>query len=148
MSKPGASSPALRRIEIEDFGLIARADVDFAAGLSVFSGETGSGKTMLLGALGFVVGERSSPDMVRGGAARARVTLEVDPDEPLRQAFSEAGFEVEPGEGHVDPWVGVAVVVRQGERIEPAAEIGVVRPGWIPRGKEGRRRKGTGGLGR
>jgi DNA repair protein RecN (Recombination protein N) len=98
MSKPGASSPALRRIEIEDFGLIARADVDFAAGLSVFSGETGSGKTMLLGALGFVLGERSSPDMVRGGAARARVTLEVDPDEPLREAFSEAGFEVEPGE--------------------------------------------------
>jgi DNA repair protein RecN (Recombination protein N) len=98
LSKPDANSPALRRIEIEDFGLIARADVDFAAGLSVFSGETGSGKTMLLGALGFVLGERSSPDMVRGGASRARVTLEVDLDEPLREAFSEAGLEVEPGE--------------------------------------------------
>jgi DNA repair protein RecN (Recombination protein N) len=98
VSERHASSPALRRIEIEDFGLIARADVDFAAGLSVFSGETGSGKTMLLGALGFVLGERSSPDMVHGGALRARVTLEVDTDEPLREAFLEAGFEVEPGE--------------------------------------------------
>jgi DNA repair protein RecN (Recombination protein N) len=98
VSARDAGSPALRRIEIEDFGLIARAEVDFAAGLSVFSGETGSGKTMLLGALGFVLGERSSPDMVRGGATRARVTLEVDSDEALRTAFSEAAFEVEPGE--------------------------------------------------
>src|SRR5262249_53570755 len=55
----------LRRLEIEDYGLIARADVEFAGGATIFTGETGSGKTMLLGALGFGLGARS------GGGERA-----------------------------------------------------------------------------
>ena len=88
----------LGRLEIEDFGLIARASVEFAEGLTSFTGETGSGKTMLVGALAFVLGERSSPDVVRGGAARARVTLEIDADDALRERLAAEGFESEPGE--------------------------------------------------
>jgi DNA repair protein RecN (Recombination protein N) len=88
----------LRRLEVEDFGLIARASLEFAGGLTVCSGETGSGKTMLLGALGFVLGERSSPDVVRGGAARARVTLEVDAEPSLRERLAAVGFDLEEGE--------------------------------------------------
>ncbi len=88
----------LGRLEIEDFGLIARASVEFAEGLTSFTGETGSGKTMLVGALAFVLGERSSPDVVRGGAARARVTLEIDADDALRERLALEGFESEPGE--------------------------------------------------
>ncbi|HTV74329.1 MAG TPA: DNA repair protein RecN [Candidatus Acidoferrales bacterium] len=88
----------LRRLEIEDFGLIARAELRFADGFTVCSGETGSGKTMLLGALGFVLGARASPENIRRGAARTRVTLEIEPDETLRALAAETGFELEPDE--------------------------------------------------
>jgi len=90
--------PRLARLEIEDFGLIERAALEFADGFTVCTGETGSGKTMLLGALAFVLGERSSGDAVRGGAARARVTLAVELDPALEALLGDAGFEAEPGE--------------------------------------------------
>jgi DNA repair protein RecN (Recombination protein N) len=88
----------LARLEIEDFGLIARASLDFSTGFTVCTGETGSGKTMLLGALSFVLGERSSVDVVRAGAARARVTLALDTDAPLRARFADDGLDVDAGE--------------------------------------------------
>jgi DNA repair protein RecN (Recombination protein N) len=70
----------LLRLTIEEFGLIERAEITFADGLTVFTGETGSGKTMLLGALDFVLGARTGSEMVRGGAQRARISLEYEPD--------------------------------------------------------------------
>jgi len=80
---------------MEDYSLIARASLEFADGFTVCSGETGSGKTMLLGALGFVLGERSSGDIVRGGAVRARVTLAVEVDPTLLAFLADGGFEPE-----------------------------------------------------
>ncbi len=85
----------LVRFEIEDFALIARASLEFADGFTVCTGETGSGKTMLLGALGFALGERSSADVVRAGAARARVSLEIELDDPLRERLREAALDDE-----------------------------------------------------
>lgn len=82
----------LLRLTIDDFGLIAHATFTFAHGLTVFSGETGSGKTMLLGALGFALGERTESDMIRTGAQRARVVLEIEPDAELRETLGAAGF--------------------------------------------------------
>ena len=74
----------LRQLQIESYGLIARADVEFADGATIFTGETGSGKTMLLGALDFALGGRAGPDVVRRGARRALVTLAFDADDALR----------------------------------------------------------------
>ncbi len=82
----------LLRATIDDFGLIAHAEVEFSAGLTVFSGETGSGKTMLLGALRFALGDRAETEMIRGGAARARVVLEIESDAVLRTRMAEDGF--------------------------------------------------------
>jgi DNA repair protein RecN (Recombination protein N) len=82
----------LLRATIDDFGLIAHAEVEFSDGLTVFSGETGSGKTMLLGALRFALGDRTETEMIRGGAARARVVLEIEPDENLRARMGGDGF--------------------------------------------------------
>lgn len=82
----------LLRVTIDDFGLIAHAEVEFAPGLTVFSGETGSGKTMLLGALRFALGERADGELIRTGALRARVVLEIEPDRGLRLRLSDAGF--------------------------------------------------------
>lgn len=81
----------LLRLTIDDFGLIGQASFAFAEGLTVFTGETGSGKTMLLGALAFALGERTESDMVRPGAERARVVLEIAPDDALRDVLAEAG---------------------------------------------------------
>jgi DNA repair protein RecN (Recombination protein N) len=88
----------LRRLQIECFGLIERAEVEFAEGATIFTGETGSGKTMLLGALDFALGARAGPDIVRRGAGRALVTLEFDPDEALSARLAAAGFELDDGE--------------------------------------------------
>ncbi|MGH7729615.1 MAG: AAA family ATPase, partial [Vulcanimicrobiaceae bacterium] len=85
-------------LQIEDFGLIARSEIDFDGGLTVFSGETGSGKTMLIGALEFALGERTSAELVRTGAQRARVALEIAADQALRAKLAVDGFELEAGE--------------------------------------------------
>ncbi|HEV2644426.1 MAG TPA: AAA family ATPase, partial [Candidatus Elarobacter sp.] len=74
----------LLRLTVENVGLIVRAELDFAAGLTVVTGETGSGKTMLLGGLELALGGRIDGDTVRGGAERARATLEIAPDAALR----------------------------------------------------------------
>lgn len=88
----------LRALTIQDYGLIPKAELRFADGATTFTGETGSGKTMVLGALAFVLGERASADAVRRGCSRAIVSLEFEPDEALRARFSEDGFELEPDE--------------------------------------------------
>jgi DNA repair protein RecN (Recombination protein N) len=97
-----AAAPSrLVRLEIENFELIERATLEFAAGFTACSGETGSGKSMLLGSLAFVLGERASADVVRRGATRARVTLEVDADAALRAALDAEGFELEANEAAI-----------------------------------------------
>jgi DNA repair protein RecN (Recombination protein N) len=88
----------LRRLLIENYGLIERAEIAFAEGATIFTGETGSGKTMILGALAFALGARASADAVRRGAARAAVTLTFEPDAALRERFAADGFDVDEGE--------------------------------------------------
>jgi DNA repair protein RecN (Recombination protein N) len=88
----------LRQLTIEQYGLIERADVEFADGATIFTGETGSGKTMLLGALDFALGARAGSDAVRGGAAKAMVTLAFEPDDALRVRLAADGFELDRGE--------------------------------------------------
>ena len=88
----------LRRLEIENYGLIARAEIDFASGATIFTGETGSGKTMLLGALTFALGARAGADVVRRAAPRAVVTLSFEPPAELAKRLDDDGFGVDPGE--------------------------------------------------
>jgi DNA repair protein RecN (Recombination protein N) len=82
----------LLRLTIDDVGLIPHADVSFAAGFTAFTGETGSGKTMLLGALGAALGDRVERDLVRG--ERARIVLELAPGPGLRGRLAEFGIEL------------------------------------------------------
>jgi DNA repair protein RecN (Recombination protein N) len=85
----------LLRLTIENVGLIARAELEFAEHLTVVTGETGSGKTMLLGGLALALGGRVEGDTIRAGAERARATLEIAPDDALRARLAAAGFEIE-----------------------------------------------------
>lgn len=88
----------LRRLTIADYGLIPKAEVRFADGATIFTGETGSGKTMVLGAIAFVLGERASAESVRRGRTRAIVSLEFDAGDALHERLAQDGFEIEPDE--------------------------------------------------
>jgi DNA repair protein RecN (Recombination protein N) len=63
----------LRSLHVRDYALIDRLEVDFGSGLNVITGETGAGKSILLGALKLILGERASTDVVRTGARKAVV---------------------------------------------------------------------------
>lgn len=91
----------LNRLLIEDYGLIARAEIELAAGPTIFTGETGSGKTMVLGAIAFVLGERAGADVVRRGSKRAMVTLSFDASLSLRERLATDGFEIDAAEDAV-----------------------------------------------
>lgn len=68
----------LTRLSIRDVVLIERLDLSFHDSLSVLTGETGAGKSILLDALGLALGDRGQAGLVRAGAERAQVTAEFD----------------------------------------------------------------------
>jgi DNA repair protein RecN (Recombination protein N) len=88
----------LRFLRIRDFALIRELEVDFGPGLNLLTGETGSGKSILVDALGLLLGERASPEMVRAQCEIAVVegvfSLEGRADE-IRKRLVEAGVEAE-----------------------------------------------------
>jgi DNA repair protein RecN (Recombination protein N) len=63
----------LRFLRIRDFALIRHLEIEFEEGLTVLTGETGSGKSILVDAFGLLIGSRSSPEMVRAGCESAVV---------------------------------------------------------------------------
>ena len=64
----------LSLLHIEDIALIERADIAFGPGFNVLTGETGAGKSIVVDAIGAVMGERTSRDLIRTGASSALVT--------------------------------------------------------------------------
>jgi DNA repair protein RecN (Recombination protein N) len=68
----------LRSLSIRDFVIVDRMDLEFAPGFTVLTGETGTGKSILIEALALVLGERADAIVVRGGAERADVSAEFD----------------------------------------------------------------------
>lgn len=95
----------LSRLEIRDFALARSLDLDFAPGLNLITGETGSGKSILVDALGFALGERANAELIRAGAESLRVTAVFQPAEAWaqRQAswFADKGLPWEDGELHL-----------------------------------------------
>jgi len=68
----------LKALTVRDFALVQALDIVFAEGLTVITGESGAGKSILLGALGLVLGDRAASDAIRPGAERADITAEFD----------------------------------------------------------------------
>ncbi|MDO4564154.1 MAG: DNA repair protein RecN [Clostridia bacterium] len=77
----------LKRIHISNIALIDKLDVEFDAGFSALTGETGAGKTILIEAVGFVLGERASRESIQSGAERGSVeaVFTVDKDGPAAE---------------------------------------------------------------
>jgi DNA repair protein RecN (Recombination protein N) len=87
----------LLSLTIRDLVLIEAVDLRFRPGLNVLTGETGAGKSILLDALGFVLGWRGRGDLLRRGAEQGEVTaaFRLAPGHPVRAALEEAGLPVE-----------------------------------------------------
>ncbi len=64
----------IEELHVRDLAVVERADISFAPGLVAVTGETGAGKSVLLGAIGLLVGARSDRESIRAGAARADVS--------------------------------------------------------------------------
>src|SRR5215472_17447865 len=81
----------LTRLSIRDIVLIDRLDLDVTSGLSVLTGETGAGKTILLDAFALALGARDDVALVRAGAEKGQVTAAFDPprDHPVRDMLAE-----------------------------------------------------------
>lgn len=71
----------LKRLTLRDFAVAASAELEFGPGLTVISGETGAGKSLLVDALGFLSGMRADSGMVRHGAERAELHAEFAVDD-------------------------------------------------------------------
>ena len=87
----------LRSLEIRDVLIIDRLELSLGPGLNVLTGETGAGKSILLDALGFVLGWRGRAELVRQGAAQGEVTAVFDlaPGHAARAVLAEAGILAE-----------------------------------------------------
>ena len=90
----------IEEIYIRDLGVIQEARLPFGKGLTVITGETGAGKTMVLSALGLLLGERADTATIRRGQDQAFVEGRwlVAEDSPVAERVREAGAEVEQGE--------------------------------------------------
>jgi DNA repair protein RecN (Recombination protein N) len=63
----------LKSLEVKDYALIEHINVQFERGLNIITGETGAGKSILVDAMGLLLGERASTEVVRKGAAKSVV---------------------------------------------------------------------------
>ena len=96
--KKGLQKSALRELTIRSLGVIDSAEVDFKDGLTVITGETGAGKTMVLTALNLILGSKSDVDFVRSGDDRLVVSGKFNIGDTLRKIVEEAGGFVEDGD--------------------------------------------------
>ncbi len=87
----------LRSLYIKNYALIDEFRVEFGRGLSIITGETGAGKSIVLGAFGLLLGDRASADVIRSGAEKAIIEAEFDiaSDSQLRTFLATEAIECE-----------------------------------------------------
>lgn len=89
----------LQTISLRDFVIVDHLELDFAAGFTVLTGETGAGKSILLDALSLVLGERADSSQIREGAHRAEISalFRVDPEQisHFNKWLDDQGFPLE-----------------------------------------------------
>ncbi|MDQ0418663.1 DNA repair protein RecN (Recombination protein N) [Croceifilum oryzae] len=89
----------IRQLSIRHFAIIEELHIDFSHGFHALTGETGAGKSILIDALGLVMGGRASADFVRHGKEKAEIeaVFDCEPSEQLSALFEEQGLELEEG---------------------------------------------------
>lgn len=89
----------LQSIHIQNYALIEKLDIDFHPGFSVITGETGAGKSIILGAIGLLLGQRADLKAIKTGATKCVVEARFDITRyELKSFFTENDFEYDAGE--------------------------------------------------
>ena len=91
----------LRHLQVRDLAIIDAVEIDYSPGLTVLTGETGAGKSMLVDALELLAGGRAGAEVVRSGAERADLSATVDVSAvggELRHLLEEQSIGCEEGE--------------------------------------------------
>ncbi|HEX3635114.1 MAG TPA: DNA repair protein RecN [Paraburkholderia sp.] len=90
----------LRHLSIRDFVIVAALDLEFDSGFTVFSGETGAGKSILIDALALALGARADASVVRTGESRADITAEFEAHAQVEQWLDEQALGTSGDDGH------------------------------------------------
>src|SRR3954471_21398680 len=82
---------------VENYAVVEQTRIRFHEGLNLLTGETGSGKSIVVDSLGLLLGTRASAEMIRTGADRARVSgiFNVEIRSELKELLDQAGIEAE-----------------------------------------------------
>src|SRR5579885_1294151 len=93
------SRPVLTHLTIENFAIIDRIDLELGGGLIALTGETGAGKSIVIDAVGGLIGNRLGTDVIRGGAEGARIEgiFDAPRSDDLSAILDEFGIPVEDG---------------------------------------------------
>ncbi len=88
----------LSKLRVQNFALMESAEVYFSRGLVIISGETGSGKSILVNAINFMLGERADKNAIRHGTSFCQVegVFELERQEDLSDVFAQLGMESDP----------------------------------------------------
>lgn len=87
----------LKHLHIRDFAVIEEVDIPFNGGLTVFTGETGAGKSIMVGALGLVLGDRADSGIVRTGCERTEITaiFDIENEDGIQSVLAEQEISCE-----------------------------------------------------
>ena len=89
---------SLKRITLKDFVIVKHLELDLSGGFSVLSGETGAGKSILIDAIQLALGNRAETSVIREGALKTEITLEIEAPQSLEPWLEEQGFSFEAGQ--------------------------------------------------
>src|SRR5215208_6557709 len=89
----------LTELRIKNFAIIESLTLPLSGGFNVLSGETGAGKSIIVGALGFLLGERGSSDLIRTGADKATVegVFDIGESKSVASLIDERGIDADDG---------------------------------------------------
>jgi DNA repair protein RecN (Recombination protein N) len=89
----------LEQLQIQNFALIEKLRIEFGDGFNVITGETGAGKSIILGAMNLLLGEKADGQVVRSGCDETVVSavFRLEDGHPLSGWFAERGVEIEDG---------------------------------------------------
>src|SRR5512135_3560053 len=88
----------LKSLLVKDYALIEQVNVEFGTGLNIITGETGAGKSILIDAMGLLLGERASTEIIRKGASKSVVegVFNVEANKKVKKIIEENELEVLP----------------------------------------------------